>query len=221
MRISVGAFIPAAPFQAIASRASRRSPAGSGPTHRQTLPLGGVCVNRTSMLRTYPFCFRKLVKGLPLVRDLILSVHDHVWHGWSPLNRPMPMLVRGRGTYLWDAEGKRYIDAVSSSMNAVCGYGRQRVVEAARRQMNELHHFDHSMGANAPAARLAQRIAQLLPGPLSRTFFANSGSEAVEAATRIALDYWANAGEQRTRVMTFAVGYHGCTLLARNLNAPR
>src|SRR5271166_1799946 len=49
MRISVGAFIPAAPFQAIASRASRRSPAGSGPTHRQTLPLGGVCVNRTSM----------------------------------------------------------------------------------------------------------------------------------------------------------------------------
>src|SRR5271165_2486802 len=51
MRISVGAFIPAAPFQAIASRASRRSPAGSGPTHRQTLPLGGVCVNRTSMDR--------------------------------------------------------------------------------------------------------------------------------------------------------------------------
>src|SRR5271166_2034575 len=50
MRISVGAFIPAAPFQAIASRASRRSPAGSGPTHRQTLPLGGVCVNRTSMV---------------------------------------------------------------------------------------------------------------------------------------------------------------------------
>src|SRR5271166_6272480 len=52
MRISVGAFIPAAPFQAIASRASRRSPAGSGPTHRQTLPLGGVCVNRTSMVLT-------------------------------------------------------------------------------------------------------------------------------------------------------------------------
>src|SRR5271166_1549147 len=52
MRISVGAFIPAAPFQAIASRASRRSPAGSGPTHRQTLPLGGVCVNRTSMLQS-------------------------------------------------------------------------------------------------------------------------------------------------------------------------
>src|SRR5271166_570266 len=50
MRISVGAFMPAAPFQAIASRASRRSPAGSGPTHRQTLPLGGVCVNRTSMV---------------------------------------------------------------------------------------------------------------------------------------------------------------------------
>src|SRR5271168_905589 len=50
MRISVGAFIPAAPFQAIASRASRRSPAGSGPTHRQTLSLGDVCVNRTSML---------------------------------------------------------------------------------------------------------------------------------------------------------------------------
>src|SRR5271165_5500207 len=52
MRISVGAFIPAAPFQAIASRASRRSPAGSGPTHRQTLPLGGVCVNRTSTVGT-------------------------------------------------------------------------------------------------------------------------------------------------------------------------
>src|SRR5271166_4397735 len=55
MRISVGAFIPAAPFQAIASRASRRSPAGSGPTHRQTLPLGGVCVNRTSMVETERF----------------------------------------------------------------------------------------------------------------------------------------------------------------------
>src|SRR5271167_3682028 len=53
MRISVGAFIPAAPFQAIASRASRRSPAGSGPTHRQTLPLGGVCVNRTSMEHSF------------------------------------------------------------------------------------------------------------------------------------------------------------------------
>src|SRR5271167_4038735 len=71
MRIGVGSFIPAAPFQAIASRASRRSSVGSDPTHRQTLPLGGVCVNRTGVpVSTHFFQERRINTIEPEFEDL-------------------------------------------------------------------------------------------------------------------------------------------------------
>lgn len=157
----------------------------------------------------------------PEIANAVKADRDHVWHGWSPVDSERPMIVRGDGCYIWDAAGRRYVDAVSCSMSSSCGYRHPRILATARQQLEELPHLDQSLAANLPAARLATRLADLLPRSLTRTVFANSGSEAAEAAVRISLDYWANIGAPRTHIVTFAKGYHGCTMLCRGLNDPR
>ncbi|WP_197701634.1 aminotransferase class III-fold pyridoxal phosphate-dependent enzyme [Micromonospora echinospora] len=104
------------------------------------------------------------------------------------------------------------------ALNASCGHGHPRLIEAARRQMARLAHYDLVNAAHPPAERITERLAALLPGDLGQTLLVNSGSEATEAAVRIALDHWRNVGEPRDRVVTFAAGYHGSTALALALS---
>ncbi|MBP2471450.1 adenosylmethionine-8-amino-7-oxononanoate aminotransferase [Crossiella equi] len=143
----------------------------------------------------------------------------NVWHPWSPVRREGRMTaVRGEGARVRDGEGREYLDAVSAALNSSVGYGETELVEAAARQMRELHHYDLSECSHEPAERLAERLAGLLPGDLDRVLFVNSGSEAAEAAVRVALDHWRNAGSPRRQVVTFARGYHGTTALAQHLS---
>ncbi|MEJ3746444.1 aminotransferase class III-fold pyridoxal phosphate-dependent enzyme [Actinomycetes bacterium KLBMP 9797] len=143
----------------------------------------------------------------------------YVWHPWSPISaeRDRLMIVRGSAWWAWDADGNRYLDA--GSMNSTCGYGHPYVVEAAARQLSRMHGVDLSANGHDVAGELAGRLASHLPDSLSRTLFVNSGSEGIEAATMIAAAYHAHVGDPRTRVVTFARGYHGSTHLARSLSA--
>jgi adenosylmethionine-8-amino-7-oxononanoate aminotransferase/4-aminobutyrate--pyruvate transaminase len=128
------------------------------------------------------------------------------------------LLVAGQGHWVWDRDGHCYLDAVASALNSSCGYGHKALVDAATEQMTRLPHVDLSVATHAPAELFAARLAELLPGDLDRVLFLNSGSEAAEAALRMALGYWRNVGEPRTRVVTFARGYHGSTALALHLS---
>lgn len=141
-----------------------------------------------------------------------------VWHPWSPItvDRSELTIVRGKGHRVWDVDGAEYVDA--SSLNATCGYAHPMVVAAVTDQLMRLHGLDISVASHDLAGQLAERLAGLLPPPLSRTLFVNSGSEGIEAAMLIAYGRFGNEGRPRSRVVTLTLGYHGSTLMTRSLS---
>jgi adenosylmethionine-8-amino-7-oxononanoate aminotransferase len=148
-------------------------------------------------------------------RELLGWDREYLWHPWSPAEARWPLMVGGEGCFVADASGRRYLDARACTLNAALGYGHPAVIEAVTAQMARLMTYDLSCGTTAPAIALARRLAGLLPGPLTRTFFVNSGSEATEAAIRIARMYHQLTGAPgRRMVITVHDGYHGATLAA-------
>jgi adenosylmethionine-8-amino-7-oxononanoate aminotransferase len=147
--------------------------------------------------------------------SVVKADRKHLWHPWSPLapRRERPLMTSARGCRVSDARGNTYLDLRAGSLNAAVGYGRSQVVEAIVRQAHELMTWDLGHATTIPAARLAARIAELAPGDLTRTLFCNSGSEAVEAAVKIARGWHALSGRpERTWVLSLRDGYHGSTL---------
>lgn len=142
----------------------------------------------------------------------------YVWHPWSPLkaDRAQLTLARGEGYRVWDTNGKEYIDG--SSLNTTCGYGHQTLITAINEQLIKLHSTDISVANHEPVGLLAERLAQHLPEEMTKTLFVNSGSEGIEAAVFIAASYWQLIGDPRKRIITFAHGYHGSTVLSRSLS---
>ncbi|MFI5557875.1 aspartate aminotransferase family protein [Amycolatopsis japonica] len=143
-----------------------------------------------------------------------------LWRPWTPITQQGDPLriVEARGTRVRDADGNWYLDGISGVLNASCGHGHPRLIETATRQLRQLVHYDPMVSSHDPAETLASRLAGILPGELNETVLLNSGSEATEAAIRIALQYWRNIGEARDRVITFETGYHGSTYLAQQLS---
>jgi 4-aminobutyrate--pyruvate transaminase len=143
-----------------------------------------------------------------------------LWRPWTPVAPAADpvVIVEGRGTRVRDAGGTWYVDGVSAAMNASCGHGHPRLLQAAVRQLEQLVHYDLTAFVHPAAEALTDRIAPLLPGALGETFLVNSGSEATEVAMRIVSEYWRNTGAPRDRVITFHAGYHGSTALAQKLS---
>ncbi|MEV5892554.1 aminotransferase family protein [Nonomuraea fuscirosea] len=143
-----------------------------------------------------------------------------LWRPWTPITQQAASLriVEARGNSVRDAEGNWYLDGISGVLNASCGHGHPRLTEAAIRQFERLVHYDPMVSSHDPAETLTSRLAELLPGELNETCLLNSGSEATEAAIRIALQYWRNIGAERDRVITFEAAYHGSTFLAQQLS---
>ncbi|MER3399113.1 MAG: aspartate aminotransferase family protein [Chloroflexota bacterium] len=142
---------------------------------------------------------------------------DHLWMAYTQWNDlaaeggPV-VLVRGEGCWLWDVEGRRYLDGVGALEACIIGHGRQELAEAIGRQLEALEFLDVFRYASEPAIRLATRIAALAPGDLNRVFFVTSGSEAVEAAIKMARQYHVLQGEPyRIKVIARRGTYHGCT----------
>ncbi len=152
--------------------------------------------------------------------DAVRRDHRYVWHPWSPAAPPgsRMLLARGEGYHVWDVHGRRYIDGIASALNASVGHRHPVLRAAVAEQVDRLCHMDLSVGGHEPSGLLAERIAGLMPAALDRTMFVNSGSEAAEAAVRIAVDYWAQLGRPRRRLVTFVRGYHGSTVLCQSLS---
>jgi len=125
--------------------------------------------------------------------------------------------VRGDGNYLIDARGNRVFDAVSSIWTTVHGHCHPAILHAVSRQAATLDHSTLLGATNPPAEELAAELADLLR--LDYTFFASDGASAIEAALKMALQYWQNAGEpQRTRFVRLTGSYHGDTAGAMSVS---
>ncbi len=124
-----------------------------------------------------------------------------------------PVLDQARGVYLWDVDGKRYLDGSSGAMVCNIGHSNERVLEAMRRQM-EKSTFGYRLHFETEASeRLAAKTAELAPEGLNRVFFVSGGSEAVESAMKLARQHALAKGEDsRWKVIARRPSYHGCTL---------
>lgn len=125
--------------------------------------------------------------------------------------------VRGEGNYLYDGQGNRIFDAVSSIWTTVHGHSHPVIVDAIARQAATLDHATLLGASNPVAEALASRLTALLK--MDYAFFASDGASAVEAALKMALQYWQNAGEpQRTRFLRLVDSYHGDTAGAMSVS---
>ena len=142
---------------------------------------------------------------------------DHVWHPMMQhegmTKDDLLVIVSGDGCEVTDADGKTYLDAYAGIWNVNVGYGRQEIIDAVHEQMQELAFYPQTQ-ISVPAARLAARLADLLPGDLNHFFFVNSGSEANETAIKVARQYGraTHPGENRYKIISRYQGYHGFTM---------
>jgi adenosylmethionine-8-amino-7-oxononanoate aminotransferase len=135
-------------------------------------------------------------------------------HGYEP-----PVIVRGEGCYLWDDEGKRYLDALAGLFSVNIGYSHgEEIGQAALDQMRELPFYTNWSYAHPRAIELAQQLASIAPEGLRRAFFVSGGSEAVESAWKLARQYHAARGERRWKAIARRTAYHGTTMGALSIN---
>ncbi len=129
------------------------------------------------------------------------------------LRQSYPVIVKGEGIYLYDREGRRYIDGVAGAGNVTLGHGRKRIAEAMAQQAETLAYCFSAFFTNQPALDLAPRIADLAPGDLNNCYFVSGGSEAIETAFKLARQYHLQRGNsQKHKVISRWRGYHGATL---------
>ncbi len=144
----------------------------------------------------------------------------HVWHPFTQAKTmaPPPVAVGGAGAYILTAEGERILDLVSSWWVNLHGHAHPAVAAAVAEQAARLEQVIFADFTHAPAARLASRLAGLLPGDLDRVFYSDDGSTAVEVALKISLQYFANRGDhRRRRLLAFEGAYHGDTVGAMSV----
>ena len=143
-----------------------------------------------------------------------------IWHPYTQhqTERDPVVVTRGKGTSLFDEDGNEVLDLISSWWTSIHGHAHPALVEALSRQATELEHVMFGGFSHAPAADLAEALAGILPGDLSRVFYSDNGSTAVEVALKIAYQYHRNAGDtDRIEFIAMEGGYHGDTLGAMSL----
>ena len=129
------------------------------------------------------------------------------------------VITRGEGIHVFDDQGNRYIEGLSGLFCASLGFSEERLVEAAIRQMRKLP-FYHSFGGktNEPSVELAERLIALAPAPMSKVFFANSGSEANDTAIKLVWYYHNAIGKpQKKKIVSRIRAYHGVTVASASL----
>jgi adenosylmethionine-8-amino-7-oxononanoate aminotransferase len=132
----------------------------------------------------------------------------------------IPIIVRGEGTHVWDANGNRYFDGISGLFTNQLGHGRREIAEVAAKQMTELGYFPLWTYAHPKAIELAEKIAQLAPGDLNRVFFTTGGGDAVESAWKLARQYHRLRGDtDRYKVISRDIAYHGTTMGALTITS--
>ncbi len=141
-----------------------------------------------------------------------------VWHPFTPMKAWMekkdPLIIaRGQGEFLFDTNGRKYIDAVSSLWCNIHGHHVPELDQAVRDQLDQVAHSTLLGLCNIPSIELAARLIDIAPPGLKKVFFSDNGSTAVEVACKMAYQFWANQGQpEKSRFLAFSGAYHGDTL---------
>lgn len=144
--------------------------------------------------------------------------HSHVFY--RKLTRRYPRVVRAEGCWLHDADGRSYLDAVGGAFVVNVGHGVREIADAIARQAERVAYVNGTAFTNDPVEELAAEIARRSPGDLEVVYPLTSGSEAVEAALKLARQYWVESGESsRRKIIALTPAYHGNTLLALSASA--
>jgi adenosylmethionine-8-amino-7-oxononanoate aminotransferase len=139
---------------------------------------------------------------------------------YRALDREFPLIARGEGCWLIDDRGRRYLDACGGAYVANIGHGVREVVDAVAEQIAKVAYVNGTAFTNAPAEELAAELRTLNPKGLDFAYFLSSGSEAVEAALKLARQHWVEAGKPaKHKIIARTPGYHGNTLLALSASA--
>lgn len=168
---------------------------------------------------------REMVDDAPRPFDYVERTYDGSSIGQAvvPWRQPtasqlLPVMVRGHGCYVEDSKGQRWLSAKSGALNAVLGFGREDAARTSFLQALALHSNDATSEINLPSIKLASRISAWTDEKLTHTLFCNSGSEAVEAAAKLALLASRSRGKDKShKLVSFSGGYHGCTAAAASL----
>lgn len=138
--------------------------------------------------------------------NLLKDAKAYLIQRWEPRPSYKPVvMIKGKGVYMWDAKGKKYLDFISQLYNVHIGMGNKVPIIAAKKQLDTLAYVSPSY-YNESAIKLAKKLAQITPGDLCQTFFGNSGTEANEAAIKLAQLY-----REAPKIISFWDAYHGST----------
>ncbi len=142
---------------------------------------------------------------------------EHLWHPFTQMQgfreEELLVITRGEGAYLYDLQGRRYLDGVSSLWTNVHGHRRPELDQAVREQLEQVAHSTLLGVAHPPAIVLARRLAEIAPPGLTKVFYSDSGSTAVEVALKMAFQYWQLRGlPRKQRFLHLSNAYHGDTL---------
>tara|TARA_R110002153_G_scaffold22001_1_gene72712 strand:- start:5678 stop:6952 length:1275 start_codon:yes stop_codon:yes gene_type:complete len=144
-----------------------------------------------------------------------LSTRDkkHLWHPLTQhkLNKRQLAIVRAKDALLFDENGKEYIDGIASWYTVMYGHSNKHIVSAMTKQMNKLDFVMFSGLTHEPAIELSEKLMEILPANQAKIFFNDNGSTAIEAAIKMALQFYHNNGELRDTLIAFENGFHGDT----------
>jgi len=155
--------------------------------------------------------------------SLVDRDRQFVWHPYTQMKTAPPPLsiVRGQGVYLYTDDGRKLLDAISSWWVNIHGHAHPRLNQAIADQAKMLEHVIFAGATHEPAVELAERLVGLLPAGLTRIFYSDNGSTAVEVAVKMAIQYWRNQGQPaRQRMVALPHAYHGDTIGAMAVSAP-
>lgn len=161
----------------------------------------------------------------PLSIQLADWDRQYVWHPFAQMKEweeDVPLIIeRGKGPYLFDIEGRRYLDGVSSLWVNIHGHRHPVIDKAVRSQLKKISHSTLLGLSNPPAIQLARELVHLAPPGLTRVFYSDDGSTAVEIALKIAVQYWQQRNPStrlKQKFVRLALAYHGDTVGAMSVS---
>lgn len=160
-----------------------------------------------------------MAKPIYKTSSLVEKDQACIWHPYTQAKTaPLPILItHAKGAHLYSEDGKDYLDGISSWWVNLHGHTHPYIVEKIKFQAEKLEHVIFADFTHAPAIELASRLLSIVPGKMSKIFYSDNGSTAVEVAIKMSLQFWHNLGLAKTKIICFKNSYHGDTFGAMSV----
>ena len=147
------------------------------------------------------------------MKSLVERDLEVIWHPYTQMKTAAPpiAIITGEGACVYDEQGKKYIDAVSSWWVNIHGHAHPYIAKKVAEQLLKLEHVIFAGFTHQGAVELAERLLAILPLNQKKAFYSDNGSTAVEVAIKMCLQYWHNQGQSRKKILAFKNAYHGDT----------